>query len=37
MDLYVKKTFMALLAVKNAIAIIRGEKPHAIANPEVLR
>lgn len=34
MDLYAKRTFMALLAVKNAIAIIRGEKPHAIANLE---
>lgn len=29
------RTNMALLAVENAIAIIGGEKPHAIANPEV--
>ncbi len=27
---------MALLAVENAIAILHGKKPHAIANPEIL-
>jgi len=30
------RTNMAVLAVENAIAIIQGKKPHAIANPEVL-
>ena len=31
------RTNMAKLAVENAIAIIQGKKPHAIANPEVLQ
>ncbi len=30
------RTNMAILAAENAIAIIQGKKPHAIANPEVL-
>ncbi len=30
------RTKMALLAAENAIAVIQGQKPHAIANPEVL-
>jgi len=33
---YETRTKMALLAADNAIAIIKGQKPHAIANPEVL-
>ncbi len=30
------RTKMAILAAENAIAILQGQKPHAIANPEVL-
>lgn len=30
------RTNMAILAAENAITIIQGNKPHAIANPEVL-
>lgn len=30
------RTAMGLMAAENAIAILKGEKPHSIANPEVL-
>lgn len=30
------RTAMGLMAAENAIAIFKGEKPHSIANPEVL-